>query len=964
MKRTILLLMVGAAAIFTLSSCLQNEEPAGIENLRNAKSELIKAEAQYKTAEIALVQAQAALQETIKAGQELDNRLKEIDVELAEAELAYEKTKLELQKAEAAQASAVQLAWLQAELLKQELEQQRLANEKELMAENHKAALAEAQAATAEAENAYQTVLAQIEAATVELNANEKKQLKYYTNKVEEVRESLNDAQSELVNKQQGLINAKYNYDATGREIELTAKVTSAELALAEAKELLEAAQAIDLTGGASDWITRKEAVDGQIDELQRQIDEIELAAEEKRQEAAPLEAEVTELRKQQNNITTDIYAAQEELNLLYSGPAEEETIEVPDYIWGNSWFEDAVEYFRYYTSFNVDYSFSSSPYSYTWTAPKAVSSDWGDVRDAQYNMYGCDIDQIFFIGTILGLPEFVDEYYDDGQPGWNMRNKIRTNYSSSWQPVNDYILSEYQLAQEQEKINYRKTFIDAAKAEYNEKISLYNTSKTFFLALMDDYGIDYDPETDSYGHSDGGMMNSLTTAFNALNEANEEYNTNATPIPAAVVSAFMTAFRNEQSVRERAFGQSAIWTDGTLTYKDFTDENWNNATIDIDKARDAFGHASSNDIISGNFFNTIWFEPVGADPDLETIKTFSPAQQWYQTSYYLYGVEWMRNPIPEELKEQIQVRPLIVPNSTIGLTYTFEESSDVYKTIVSIYGNTQSILNTGWFRIFYLEKNIEIPSAVIAEQDGFKALSESLTEIYDKYVALSGEKSVAAADINQSLLDLTVQSKEVTEMIRAKTKEITAITDEADAMDDPSIVWSQVRVLADSKEDLQKISDLLGDLIGDVEVTFPGQSGTYTPGTDGIESAYEEYISGIEKDIAEKEKELRQAQINLDRFKAGDDNGEDDAAYAIEEAEIALEQAQADYDYWTEQYEFYSGLLKDLMASIISGAGLPDLPEEPENPDTPDDGQTPGDDDQGADDTPSGGDTGTTPEA
>ncbi len=963
MKRTILLLMVGAAAIFTLSSCLQNEEPAGIENLRNAKSELIKAEAQYKTAEIALVQAQAALQETIKAGQELDNRLKEIDVELAEAELAYEKTKLKLQEAEAAQASAVQLAWLQAELLKQELEQQRLANEKELMAENHKAALAEAKAATAEAENAYKTVLAQIEAATVELNANEKKQLKYYTNKVEEVRVSLNGAQDELVEAQQKLIDAKYNYDATGREIELTAKVTSAELALAEAKELLEAAQAIDLTGGASDWITRKEAVDGQIDEVQRQIDEIELAAEEKRQEAAPLEAEKIELQKQQSNISTDIYAAGEELDLLYSDAADEETIEVPDYIWGNSWFENAVEYFQYNTSFYFNYSSSSSPYSYTWTAPKAVSSDWGDVRDAQYNMYGCDIDQIFFIGTILGLPEFVDEYYDDGQLGWNMREKIRIFSYSSWQPVNDYILSEYQLAQEQEKINYRKTLIDAAKAEYNEKISLYNTSKTSFLDLMDEYGIVYDAGYGSYEHSDGDMMNSLTTAYNALNEANEEYIANATPIPADVVSAFMTAFSDEQSVRERAFGQSAIWTDGTLTYEDFTDENWNNATIDFSKAQSAFFHASSNDIISGNYFNTGWFESAVTNPDLETIKTFSPAEQWYRTSMDLYYKEWMRNPIPEELKEQIQVTPVINPGS-IDWTYTLEESSDVYKTIVSIYGNIYSIEYTEWFGIFHAEKDIEIPTDVIAEQDSFKALSESLTEIYDKYVALSGEKSVAAADINQSLLDLTVQSKEVTEMIRAKTKEITAITDEADAMDDPSIVWSQVRVLADSKEDLQKISDLLGDLIGDVEVAFPGQSGTYTPGTDGIESAYEEYISGIEKDIAEKEKELRQAQINLDRFKAGDDNGEDDAAYAIEEAEIALEQAQADYDYWTEQYEFYSGLLKDLMASIISGAGLPDLPEEPENPDTPDDGQTPGDDDQGADDTPSGGDTGTTPEA
>ena len=679
MKRTILLLMVGAAAIFTLSSCLQNEEPAGIENLRNAKSELIKAEAQYKTAEIALVQAQAALQETIKAGQELDNRLKEIDVELAEAELAYEKTKLELQEAEAAQASAVQLAWLQAELLKQELEQQRLANEKELMAENHKAALAEAKAATAEAENAYKTVLAQIEAATVELNANEKKQLKYYTNKVEEVRVSLNGAQDELVEAQQKLIDAKYNYDATGREIELTAKVTSAELALAEAKELLEAAQAIDLTGGASDWITRKEAVDGQIDEVQRQIDEIELTAEEKRQEAAPLEAEKIELQKQQSNISTDIYAAGEELDLLYSDAADEETIEVPDYIWGNSWFENAVEYFQYNTSFYFNYSSSSSPYSYTWTAPKAVSSDWGDVRDAQYNMYGCDIDQIFFIGTILGLPEFVDEYYDDGQLGWNMREKIRIFSYSSWQPVNDYILSEYQLAQEQEKINYRKTLIDAAKAEYNEKISLYNTSKTSFLDLMDEYGIVYDAGYGSYEHSDGDMMNSLTTAYNALNEANEEYIANATPIPADVVSAFMTAFSDEQSVRERAFGQSAIWTDGTLTYEDFTDENWNNATIDFSKAQSAFFHASSNDIISGNYFNTGWFESAVTNPDLETIKTFSPAEQWYRTSMDLYYKEWMRNPIPEELKEQIQVTPVINPGS-IDWTYTLEESSDVYK--------------------------------------------------------------------------------------------------------------------------------------------------------------------------------------------------------------------------------------------------------------------------------------------
>ena len=138
MKKVILFLVVGIGALCTLSSCLQNEEPAGVENLRNAKSELIKAEAQYKAAEIALVQAEAALKETIRAGYELDNKLKELDVQLKEAQVAYELARIELQKAQDAAANEVELAKLQNDLLAQEIRKQKLENQKELVVEEHK----------------------------------------------------------------------------------------------------------------------------------------------------------------------------------------------------------------------------------------------------------------------------------------------------------------------------------------------------------------------------------------------------------------------------------------------------------------------------------------------------------------------------------------------------------------------------------------------------------------------------------------------------------------------------------------------------------------------------------------------------------------------------------------------------------------------------------------------------------
>lgn len=937
MKKVILFLVVGIGALCTLSSCLQNEEPAGVENLRNAKSELIKAEAQYKAAEIALVQAEAALKETIRAGYELDNKLKELDVQLKEAQVAYELARIELQKAQDAAANEVELAKLQNDLLAQEIRKQKLENQKELVVEEHKEALLKAQKAVAEAEKAYQDVLDEINSVTTELTEAEKTQLAYYTQQVEAIRTKLNTAQSALVGAQHELIKAKYEYDPVQREVELTRKVAAANETLENVKTLLAEAEEIDLQGGVSEWITRKEGIDAKKEEIETQIKEINLAAEEKRQEAAPLKEELVEVKKSLDEVEADIAEVRDGRAAVYNDPADEETVTIPDIVWNNvfgKWvFDGAAMFFDAY-GLGITYSFeTTSPYSFTWTASRAVSENWGEIRGANITVE--KFDQIFFLGTLIGLPQFVDQYYDGGKPGWNMRYNIRQMFFT-WSSINDFILTESQLNSINEQVDWKKAEFETAKAEYDAKVKLYSDSKDSFLGLLEDYGIVYNPVSRLYRYEEVNYYSTMSTAFENLSEAYDKYLTDGTAVPANVSNAFLTAFRTEQAAREQMLGKNAIWTDGTLTYKDFTSEKWANSTVTFDIASSAFSAIGQYDILSGyreGDITTSYF-----DYSVTDLTKVSVAEQWCQTSLDLYGIEWLREPIAEELKDQIQVS-VVANNGTVSPWYTFEESSDVYKVLSGLYGVSgsqnvyEAVRGTEWFSIFDAEKNIEVPEDVVAAQDAYKAIAADLTELYDKYVALADEKAEAAAEYDKEELDLLKKWDEIDTQKDEITANIDAINAEADVLGDYTVEWSQISVLDRSLDDLNSLSRLLEQLIEDnaAQVTIPayGEYNGYTgaPG-EMLEEEYEKYIEALNKGVETAEDEVRKAERNLEYFKEGDDN--DDKAKAVEEAEVKLEQAQEEYDYLLEQFNFYNDLLKELMAAIIGGEELPETPETP----------------------------------
>lgn len=92
------LLMSGTAATFT--SCIDNEEPAGIEAMRTAKADFYAAQAAVKQAQVAYQDALTAYQEQLVKEMELKNKALEIANQLAEATTAKDIAALEAAKTE------------------------------------------------------------------------------------------------------------------------------------------------------------------------------------------------------------------------------------------------------------------------------------------------------------------------------------------------------------------------------------------------------------------------------------------------------------------------------------------------------------------------------------------------------------------------------------------------------------------------------------------------------------------------------------------------------------------------------------------------------------------------------------------------------------------------------------------------------------------------------------------------
>lgn len=928
MKKVILFLVVGIGALCTLSSCLQNEEPAGVENLRNAKSELIKAEAQYKAAEIALVQAEAALKETIRAGYELDNKLKELDVQLKEAQVAYETARLELQKAQDAAANEVELAKLQNDLLAQEIRKQKLENQKELVVEEHKEALLKAQKAVAEAEKAYQDVLDEISSVTTELTEAEKTQLAYYTEQVENIRGKLNTAQTALVEAQQDLIDAKYNYNEEKLRIQYTRGVAAAQEELDNVKELLAEASEIDLTGGATDWMTKKEEIDTRIEELEKENLTLEVEADEKRQEKTDIELAQAKVQFTIDSLGTEIQKVQKASDELYAESGEKViTVDNENIFWNvYDSFYYALAYLTYGQSTDVRDLINFDPETGTITLKE-------DLPFVQQNYYS--MQQMTVVGIALGLQEYV------GQSGYNYRNNIEYYYQNTatdpdpyfrYSTVNDYIFSDTQISHVKDVQAYLKSQYEAAdgyKAMYAKYVEMYNTSMEGWLEAAATYGVVYNPTTDEYYIPAGGADDKAQKALDDFNEALASTTAPTDP----QITEWINAIRTEQSLRDQMYGASWSRADATdpektLTFADFTLANYKAGTITLQDLTDAVNMTVNNPVVD-NYYG----HPTHAKASEE--KDWGLAQQWAKSSDILYSNEYLRTPLTDADREGLELYVGVYEENAY-VNISIEQGSDLYKKIAALYGGVsdsesalEAVRNSLWYNDFYSAQSIAAYDQVLAYQDDYKAVAADLTALFNEYKALADEKLLASNEFNEKLLSLYDEQKTAQDKKEELGEQITKIDAEADAIDG-SQSWSQVSVNETYIDNLTELSGSLESLIDGIKIEIPAYGNysgkTLSPDAEDLAEEFEKYVAALEKGVEEKEDALRDAEVKLSRLEAG----EDSAIYLVEDAELAVEQAQEEYDYLLEQFNFYNDLLKELMAAIIGGEELPETPETP----------------------------------
>lgn len=277
-------IMTACAAALLFASCLQVDEPAGIEAIRNAKAELISADAQYRLAETAYKNAEAAYQQAIADWQVLQNKLTELDLAKKAAQNEHDILFIEQQ----------------IELLIIEHQKTLLTKQKEL----------------AEAEQTYAEALAFIAATADQLTTAESNKINEYTGYLSSLKTDMATLNTQMKTYTGQYLTAKYNFefDYEIQKAQYQRNIDRAKKDLADREKFVEFVKALDATAPVADYLAKIDEVQAQMDDIDAQITALKAEKAEKQEaleaivnEENKLNNEKTDLGKQKTDIGTQI---------------------------------------------------------------------------------------------------------------------------------------------------------------------------------------------------------------------------------------------------------------------------------------------------------------------------------------------------------------------------------------------------------------------------------------------------------------------------------------------------------------------------------------------------------------------------------------------------------------------------------------------------------------------------------
>ena len=303
-------MMLGMAPVFT--GCIDTDEPAGLEDLRVAKSELLKAKAAVEAARVAEVQAQAALLQAQAKVEEANAVKVQAEAEKIKAEAAIAQAKADYINAKTEQAKAEAQAVIdENNRIQAEWEAEAAVRQAEA-----EAAIKQAQLATAEALAKYQTVVAALQdtknKALQPYIAKLNKATKAYYEALDDLRQAQRDYNNQSAVVEENEASKELLTRDLEREVMLKEKaLAGADAALARATEELNEAKALQEKGEPSELAAKYDKVNEEIKAMQKEIADLSVQAAEKAVEIfntqvipwRALDRELSELRNEAQEI-------------------------------------------------------------------------------------------------------------------------------------------------------------------------------------------------------------------------------------------------------------------------------------------------------------------------------------------------------------------------------------------------------------------------------------------------------------------------------------------------------------------------------------------------------------------------------------------------------------------------------------------------------------------------------------
>lgn len=972
--------LIGAAALgmfFMTTSCMDNTEPAGIEEMRMAKSELLRAQAAYETARAAVEQANAAIQQAKAEWQTLQNQLVEItvqeeqlDLELRQAEQEYKIALLEYQyQAEIAADSAdimyyqSKIAWYEWEVMRCEMEQDSISLSRERMIERHNAWLLQLQTATAQAQYNYETALRDIAALKTGLTEKESAKLEGYIKKIEGtngtggLRRELRQAESELIGAQRNLLRLQMSLNADSLYLEnvYAAQVDAQNVVLKFAEEAL--AEAPDLTSSDS-WVAQKVAAEEEMENIEKTIGDLQRDAEEMEGEKAPFEAKVQELNKEKEILTTQIKEVYAQLGFDYnngnpfqSGTAPESKLD-----------ERAV---------------------FTLTIPEnilqvvaPIINELIKATDKTKFPKPADDDVVI----ISGIEEVDGKYVlENGESfswetSYNKANEIFDGTDKDEEgliaALDELHLATAEIADVQLKINDATIALNdpvtGYKSRYDKYLAIFDKGLADFNEYAEEYGITYNSEDEFVLNS----VNMAQAAKDALADIHELLS-GATDPTQAQIEPLINTIRTEQETRFALVGHAVA------DYEKLTYANYSAATpvITITDLENAVADIDDNPVISGSG-SSLNYIPEKLEMDTDVSK-WSAAARWAIASNAIYGQYYVRQTLTndyvgygeafivefefekEEEEAGVSIKSLLDDDGSNNsnnnlkewlkkLGYKSDNSVDVFTKTLFYHNIAQPILIAGL-------------QSLVSDNTLYANLVQEV-ETYDLAIdALVKENTGAAAELYAQLRDLYDQLDAKGDAIKVAQKskdsvdfEISKICSEDlfdvpfgnSTIDVPADDYSQVGVEVRKWNILFEKVSSLNSLLNNESVRIYREGTTYTYYLSDMicnyqywDDATQQYEGGSYKFTLEElqaawteslqtrveyeQRNLINLQTNLEMLRAS----EDPYHYAIQQAEKAVEDAQAAYDNKLAEFNLWNNMLSDLL-KILAG-NEEELPEE-----------------------------------